>query len=142
MAIGILRRCQQWHRLRESRPDDVLEIIGFERLGSEWHATMGGTWVGLGATNTVTLGEGTRGGTIIYGSAEPGVAEVVTDAPQAVGGDVTEGGWIVWSPSDSLLAADDSVAWQFVEKDGSVVAEGSGSDWPFGSPFDPPSPAP
>src|SRR6187431_2818512 len=38
--------------------DEVLEIIGFERRGTEWHATMGGTWDGLGETNTVALGEG------------------------------------------------------------------------------------
>jgi len=120
--------------------DGVLEIIGFERRGTEWHATMGGTWVGLGGTNSVTLGEGMRGGTIMYGSAEPGTAQVVTDAPEAVGGEVTDGGWIVWSPDESLLGADATVAWQFVEQDGSVVAEGSGWDWPFGSPFDPPSP--
>jgi hypothetical protein len=120
--------------------DGLLEIIGCERRGTEWHATMGGTWVGLGESNTVTLGEGVRGGTIIYGAAEPGTAQVVTDAPEAVGGDVTDGGWIVWSPDESLLAADDTVTWRFVEQDGSVVAEGSGWDWPFGSPFDAPSP--
>lgn len=118
--------------------DGVLEIIGFERRGSEWHATTGGAWVGLGQTNTVTLGEGKRSGTIIYGAAEPGVAQVVTDAPEAVGGDVTDGGWIVWSPDESLLDADDTVAWRFVEQDGAVVAEGSGWEWPLGSPFDPP----
>lgn len=120
----------------------LLEIIGFERRGSEWHATMGGTWEGFGDTNTVTLGEGKRSGTIIYGSAESGVAQVVTDAPEAVGGDVTEGGWIVWTPDESLLERDDTVAWQFVEQDGSIVVEGSGWEWPFGSPWDPPSPEP
>jgi len=118
--------------------DGGLEIIGVEHLGSEWVATMGGNWDGLGGSNTVALTDGMAGGAIIYGSAEPGVARVLTDAPNAVGGHVTGGGWMVWSPDESLLEADDTVAWQFVEQDGSVVAEGFGWDWPFGSPFEPP----
>ena len=132
LADGGLTACAS--RVQEGR----LEIIGFERRGSEWHATLGGAWVGLGETNTVTLSEGIRSGTIFYGAAEPAVAQVVTDAPAAIGGDVTDGGWIVWTPDESLLERNDTVAWQFVQRDGSVVVEGSGWEWPFGSPFDPP----
>lgn len=118
--------------------DGTLEIAGIERTGGEWVATMGGNWDDLGGTNTVALGEGTRAGTFIYGSAEAGVAKVVTDAPDAVGGLVTDGGWIfIWSPDASLMETD-TLAWRFLAEDGSIVEEGTGWQWPFGSPFEPP----
>lgn len=122
--------------------DGALEVIGIERAGAGWRNSMGGDWNGLGGTNTVAINEGVRPGTIMYGSAEPGVARVVTDAPEAVGGQVIDGGWSVWSPDSTLTESDDTVAWQFLAEDGSVVEEGSGWLWPFGGPFDSPQQMP
>ena len=117
--------------------DGGLEFMQLQQNGQEWYATGGGSWVEIGETNTVLTAEGIRGGTVIYGSAEPGVAQVVTDAPDAVGGVLIDGGWTIWTPDESLTEADDAFTWRFVDADGNVMEEGSGWQWPFGDPFDP-----
>ena len=122
--------------------DGSLEVIGFERSGSDWYNAMGGSWEDFGGTNTVAVSEGIRSGTIMYGSAEPGVVRVVTDAPGAVGGHVVDGGWSIWSPDATLTESDDTVVWQFIAEDGEIIEEGTGWEWPLGGPFDPPPPMP
>ena len=74
--------------------------------------------------NTVHMSGGS-GGALLFGTAAPDIAhvEIEWEDVQAYGGQVHNGVWLIWLPTDDSPMAR---PWQFVRGDGSIAMGGSG----------------